>query len=683
MYFTVKNYSETEKERTTTVVFTCGDTTTELEITQGAKVYSISVEPKELVFSADDKNSKEVAVTVSGNDWWSVEVDDDWCIPSFNTSRGTKKISFKVDQYYDTKKDRSAIITFTCGNKTTELTIIQKAKVYSISFDPEELIFTGDDISKDVAVTSSDKWTLEVEDNWCTPSVSSGKNGDIVTFTVNEFTDDAESSRTTFAVFSCGNIKKELEITQEAKIYSISVDKDEVIFDKNGESITSVTVTSSAEWTLTINDTWCTPSITSGKNGDIVSFSIDEYVTAGREATATFKCGNKTVAIRIIQENTYVVSLNTNEISIGYTGQEISVLMTASSGWRISDFPDWITKQWGTTGFEHSNEPLEFRIAPNYGREERTAILIITCGDKKEELKITQGISPDPLVYIESDALLSVLVDPEVGIDKNGDGYISEPEAASVTDLTVEMVNGDYSNYTRYYKFDAFTSLRSLTIGGNLLKPQIFDLAGHPTLTSVYVLSDTRAGCLNLQDCKALTTVYISRNVKFDTPAVNTKGIILSGCTSLTSLTIDGSQDSWHYGISNLDISGCSSLEELWCEANQIVTLNASGCLSMKILSCSNNSIQTLSISGCTALEILQCSGNNLTSLDVSTCNNLQQLLCDDNQLSSLDVSKNTDLQMMHIDNNPLKKLTINSNHNISNIDSIISKYDDIIEYVD
>ena len=87
---------------------------------------------------------------------------------------------------------------------------------------PEELTFDADGGEKEIRVSSTDGWTLEVEDDWCRPSVTSGDDGDTVTFTVGEYFDPDES-RSTVAVFSCGNRTVQVEITQDAKNYSISI----------------------------------------------------------------------------------------------------------------------------------------------------------------------------------------------------------------------------------------------------------------------------------------------------------------------------------------------------------------------------------------------------------------------------------------------------------------------------
>jgi Leucine-rich repeat (LRR) protein len=63
-----------------------------------------------------------------------------------------------------------------------------------------------------------------------------------------------------------------------------------------------------------------------------------------------------------------------------------------------------------------------------------------------------------------------------------------------------------------------------------------------------------------------------------------------------------------------------------------------------------------------TALTDLYCDSNQLTSLDVSKNTALTGLRCDYNQLTSLDVSKNTALTGLRCDYNQLTSLDISTN---------------------
>ena len=131
----------------------------------------------------------------------------------------------------------------------------------------------------------------------------------------------------------------------------------------------------------------------------------------------------------------------------------------------------------------------------------------------------------------------------------------------------------------------------------------------------------------------------------------------LSGCTALTSLSCEENY------LTSLDLSGCSTaLTELDCSNNQLTSLDVSGCTSLTQLNCSWNQLTSLDVSGCTALTWLYCSTNQLTSLDLSGCAVLTNLECSGNQLTDLDISKNASLEILSCGNNQLTSLNVSKN---------------------
>ncbi|MBR3459728.1 MAG: leucine-rich repeat domain-containing protein, partial [Clostridia bacterium] len=97
-----------------------------------------------------------------------------------------------------------------------------------------------------------------------------------------------------------------------------------------------------------------------------------------------------------------------------------------------------------------------------------------------------------------------------------------------------------------------------------------------------------------------------------------------------------------------LDVSGCTALEYLECDYNNLTTLDVSGCTALEHLECDHNNLTTLDVSGFTALKYLYCYNNNLTTLDVSGCTALMYLDCYYNNLTTLDVSGCTALEYLH-----------------------------------
>ena len=655
--FYVYENNEPGSDRVTSATFSCGNKNAKVNIYQKAKIFLISVYPQELVFSAEGNEIKDV--TVKSSKGWGLYFDDDWVFYDHGSSIGDTLYTayLSVEEYLNTESDRTTFATFHNGDKEAKVQITQKAKVYSISINTNHITFNpNDDTPKEVIVSSSDNWTLNISDDWCIPSALSGRNGDTITFSV-EKPYEGDSCRTTIATFSCGNKNAQLEIKQNPKVYSISVNPEELIFEKymtEGIKVEkSVSVNSSDEWTLKVADNWCRPSITTGKNGDIVTFSVDKPSYEKRETFADFTCGSETIKLKLIQEATAFIEIDTSEIFVDFRKQSASINITTYSGWSvIKGMPDWCDDD---TYHPSGKTTLDLYFEANYSREERSATLTLECEGVEKELTIRQDFSEKPLVYFKSSNFLTAL--QKAGVDRNNDGYISEEEAASVMNLRLEIDKSE-DNYYTVLPFNAFTSLRSLDIkqpsGGSTA--DTIDLSLLPYLTSVTIDKDN-IGLLDIHGCKSLTDLTVKRLNKVIC-------INASENPSLVrfSLTI-GMRFDDDEGLDSLKIHDCPALNELHIKSYNIKYLTAANNTALESLSCSSNYLTELNLDNCTALTHLSCGYNELTYLDLQDCPNLNTLLCNDNDLKSIILNIN--------------------NKDKDYIKSITNEYGDIITFVE
>jgi hypothetical protein len=108
-----------------------------------------------------------------------------------------------------------------------------------------------------------------------------------------------------------------------------------------------------------------------------------------------------------------------------------------------------------------------------------------------------------------------------------------------------------------------------------------------------------------------------------------------------------------------LDVSN-TALEYLSFTNNpSVVSLDASN-TNFTVLNCYGKGLTSLDVSGISSLQELHCHNNQLTSLDVTTNTNLNGLVCNDNQLTSLDLSNNINfLGWVKCSNNQLTSLIL------------------------
>ena len=102
----------------------------------------------------------------------------------------------------------------------------------------------------------------------------------------------------------------------------------------------------------------------------------------------------------------------------------------------------------------------------------------------------------------------------------------------------------------------------------------------------------------------------------------------------VTELYCDGNQ------LTSLDVSKNTALTELTCIDNQLTSLNVSKNTALTKLDCSNNKLTSLNVSNNSALTALYCSVNQLTNLNVSGCARLNTLYCYSNFIKGKAMTK-------------------------------------------
>lgn len=575
--------------------------------------YSISLDVKSLNFESVPEEKQGVVVTCNGQWTLSTDEDDSWCEASEYKGYGDAEIFFTVEPNMETV-GRSILYEFMCEGKKAELRVSQSAHSYFISLEYATIAFDADGEEKQsVTVTSSDNWTLEIEDKWCEASVTSGYNDDKVTFSVKDNTGNGED-RSTIVIFTCGDKTAELEVIQKGKLSSIFVEPKELVFDAEDESGKEVVVTSSTDWALEVKDGWCVPSVEAGGNGDKVKFTVEKNSEIeDRSTEVIFTDENGKTILQILQyAKEYSIDLDKTKEEVDFRPNEVSVKVASSDSWTLDVIDDWCTP----SAVEGENgDIVNFAISANYSQEIRSTVAVFRCGDKTVEFQIIQGISETEFIQIESEAFLKALID--TGVDTDGDGCISIDEANAVKELDLTIQSQEIETY----RFDYFPMLESLSVTTNRIN-SILDVSGHMSLNTINVKN---AGSVIAKDCPSLEYVTCRQ--------VYSK-VDVGGCSSLIELDCMQCQR-----LEDINVRGCSSLTKINCYGNNIITLDVSDCTALSVLYCDDNQLSSLDVSNCPALKTLRCEDNQLSSIDVSACHELSVLDCSDNQLSDIRVS--------------------------------------------
>jgi Leucine-rich repeat (LRR) protein len=136
-----------------------------------------------------------------------------------------------------------------------------------------------------------------------------------------------------------------------------------------------------------------------------------------------------------------------------------------------------------------------------------------------------------------------------------------------------------------------------------------------------------------IQNADKITRADVDKITKLDFAGCELTSLVgIEYFTELNGLYLTGT------GLSDLDLSKNTKLTELVC---------------VRIDRDSNFSLKTLNISGCVSLNRLYCYNNELTILDISKNTKLTELFCFSNLLTYLDISKNTSLTELRCGDNP------------------------------
>ena len=170
-------------------------------------------------------------------------------------------------------------------------------------------------------------------------------------------------------------------------------------------------------------------------------------------------------------------------------------------------------------------------------------------------------------------------------------------------------------------------------------------------LTSIDVSANTKLTYLNLGRNK-LTSINVSENKLL-------QQLYLQNNSFSTSITVTD-----HNYLRTLWVNNNPNLKGFYCWRNALTNVDVTGCTSLESLKCYNNANLTTitGLAGCTALTYLDCEDCSFSNLSVvNSLPNLEKLLARNNKLTTLDVHGKDKLISLYVSgNNQLTTLACN-----------------------
>lgn len=428
-----------------------------------------------------------------------------------------------------------------------------------------------------------------------------------------------------------------------------------VAFDVSGAVVgesNAVTIKSSSDWTIVYKEGWCTPSVSHGKSGDTVTFTVSESNIGGaqREMTFAFVCGNKTSKLQVVQAGGEQLEPLSYVYHIGVSGGNIKIPVLAGGEFTreiATEDTSWIKDVTVASG---DLNVLRFDISA-------TSIYKSRIG----HITLKRTGAKDAVVEIIQEKITDVVIDKK----------LYEVEASGTT-LTVDLkTNAVYSivipnEYKRWISLVGSELDKNDELTGLALYKVNFKIEPAELLRAGKVSFDIGSKKIDIEVKQGGNThKYINISDEGFINALENLGYIVES-TNGYELTENG------FYATNMDVSGnsivslvgieqFSNITTLYCNSNDIVNLDLSKCTNLTTLRCTSNPykeinlgaipVKTVSfdsyygfsngwgspastnckIIGSVVSEI-RIPNNDLDVLDVSECPALKTLYCPGSQ---------------------------------------------------
>lgn len=303
--------------------------------------------------------------------------------------------------------------------------------------------------SKDITFNSNMDWNIEVPQNidWCKVSPTSGNAGtQNVTISVSD--NETYDDRSAVLRFCVGDSTKTIIVNQK-QLDALTLTADKFEIPQEGGNI-DVEVKSNIDFTYVIPEefaSWIHASSRGSRalTSHHLSFSIsasEEYEK--REGQIIIKSGNKEEVVKIYQGGGGLLTLTSNDISVGSEGGTAEIVVNSNFDFDI-EMPnvDWLKKVDASMTRAISSHVVKFMVAENKGYDERSASVKIfdKNSNLSETVKITQSQLNAILVdgeknysFDEEGGNFTVTLNSNVKYDIAIDGdWIKESSAAAQT----------------------------------------------------------------------------------------------------------------------------------------------------------------------------------------------------------------------------------------------------------
>lgn len=352
-----------------------------------------------------DATDKQKTITVYSNCSWNISFDKgDWTSLSVDKDNGSGNVELLLttDVNPSTTK-REARMYFKSQGITKELRITQNGGSTFLTVTPANHDFPADGGEYTFIVNGNTNWTIDQKPDWCELDKTSGKSGEVeLKVTVGE---NPNTTSRNGSITLKGNTTATIGISQQGKVYSLTVSTNAFNMEPAGGSYTLV-VTCNGSWRINIdNSSWCRVDKNSGvgnTKGEEVVVTCDPNIsTEERKANLTVVAGNdariETVTVTQLRASLPVVTTPVYEMK---SATELSLSATYESMFDVTEY-----------GFCYGTQPsptTKVKVGENGGKS----------GSIETILTLEDGVT----YYIRTYAISSVgtVYSPDILVEMRG-----------------------------------------------------------------------------------------------------------------------------------------------------------------------------------------------------------------------------------------------------------------------
>lgn len=498
----------------------------------------------------DSKSADDVAITfgpeagnasiaISANKAWSVSFingrADDWISvsPSQGEGESLVKINIRANDSYG---ERSATLKIESEELSKTIRITQKQNnAVLVSSSKVEVDANGKTVT--IEVKHNIDYTYKIDDacaSWISKAGTKALTTDNLNFVITPNT--SFDKREGKVIFSSSLGDEVVSVYQAGEDPALVLSQSEYNVSGKGETI-SVEVSSNVDVEYSISANWVKEVVTKTMSTDRYTFEVlpnNGYDARDAEITFVNRANNLTETVKIHQRQKDALILSVKDFVCDPDGETIEIVLQSNVEYEYTSDVDWIAEVNTKVLVEHIHS---FNVAAlPEGVVSRKGYITFT--------NTQSGIS-EQVTVSQSDAIITFADDEVKAIcvgnwDKNGDGELSEKEAASVT--SIDEAFSVNTKITTFKEFAYFSGVKSLPTEAFKNCSRLTEIILPRNLTSI--------GDSAFSGCTSLVSISIPEGV------THISNELFWGCTSLVSVTIPEGV----IFIGEYAFKGCSSL---------------------------------------------------------------------------------------------------------------------------